>query len=350
MNEPYEPGFPGGPLSDTGDRIIGPLLRLAGPREAVPEDRMRRVKAAVRAQWRQQARARSRRIAIGWALGTLAVAALVLVGVRLVVRHAAPVESARHNVATMDAVSGAVRLLSSSEHGAVEPTLVGIGDHIRVGDGLDTTSGGLAGLRLPGGASVRVDRGTRLRLLSVTTLVLDQGAIYVDSGVGRDASLEVRTAVGSVRDIGTRFEARFNGSALRVRVRDGLVRLSQNRRSHDATPGDELTLNGDGSVVRRIVPVHGPDWAWAVALAHHFDLEGRSLRDFLDWIAGENGWQLRYADASVEDKAMTTILHGSIQGLTPEEALAAVLPASGVGYRLENGVLLIQRAAGGTKD
>ena len=54
------------------------------------------------------------------------------------------------------------------------------------------------------------------------------------------------------------------------------------------------------------------------------------MRDFLDWIAGENGWQLRFADSAVEQKSQTTILHGSIKGLTPEEALAAVLPTSGV--------------------
>lgn len=348
MSEQHETGLPAGPLSDDSDRI-GPLLRMAGMREAIPEDRMRRVKVVVRAQWRQQTRARSRKIALGWALGTFAAAALVLVGVRLV-RQTPPVESARYDLATLDAVSGAVRLLASSEKGVVEPTLVQIGDHIRAGDGLDTTSGGLAGLRLPSGTSVRVDQGTKLRWLSETTLVLDQGAIYIHSGVGRDATLEVRTVVGRVRDIGTRFEVRLNGSALRVRVRDGLVRLSQSRQSHDATPGDELTLNGDGSVVRRTVPVYGPDWAWTLALAHPFDLEGQSLREFLNWVAGENGWQVRYADASVEEKARTTILHGSIQGLTSEESLAAVLPASGVGYRLENGVLLIQLAAGGTKD
>ena len=216
---------------------------------------------------------------------------------------------------------------------------------------MDTTGGGLAALRLAGGASVRVDRGTRLRLLSDDTLALDAGRIYVDSGDSRGArSLEIRTAVGVARDIGTRFEVRLTGSALRLRVRDGLVRLSQSRQSHDAQPGDELTLDENGSVVRRTVPVFGADWAWAVALAAPFNLEGRSLRDFLLWIAGENGWQVRYADAAVEEKALTTILHGSIQGLTPEEALSAVLPASGVAHRLDNGMLLVQLAVGETKD
>ena len=80
--------------------------------------------------------------------------------------------------------------------------------------------------------------------------------------------------MGVARDIGTRFEVRFNGSALRVRVRDGLVRLSQSRQSHDAGPGDELTLDGKGIVVRRLVPVYGASWAWAVALARPFESGG----------------------------------------------------------------------------
>ncbi len=329
---------------------IEQLLRLSGPREAVPADRILRVKAAVHAAWRQQTRARSRRTAIGWSLGALAAAALVLVGVRLAIRDAGSVERPRHELATIDALSGAVRLVSSSEPSA-QPTLFQIGDRLHEGDGVDTSSGGLAALRLAGGTLVRLDRGTRLRLVSDGTLTLDEGRIYVDSGDGPGArSLEVRTAVGVARDIGTRFEVRFNGSALVVRVRDGLVRLSQSQQSHDAQPGDELTLEGNGRVVRRTVPVYGTDWAWAVALAVPFDLEGRSLRDFLHWIAGENGWHLRYADAAVEEKASATILHGSIKGLTPEEALAAVLPASGVAHQLENGVLLIQLAAGATKD
>jgi hypothetical protein len=348
MSDQYEPPYPPGPPDD-GDHL-GRLLRLAGPREAVPGDRLLRVKTAVHAEWRQQTRARSRRMAIGWSFGAVAAAALILVGVRLANRDDDRVESPRHELATIDALNGAVRLLSSSEH-AAEPTPFQIGDRLQEGDGVDTTGGGLVALRLAGGASVRVDGGTRLRLLSNDTLALDEGRIYIDSGdSGGPRSLEVRTPVGVARDIGTRFEVRLTGSTLRLRVRDGLVRLSQSRQSHEAQPGDELTLEGSGSIVRRTVPVFGADWAWAVALAAPFNLEGRSLRDFLVWIAGENGWQLRYADAAVEEKALTTILHGSIQGLTPEEALSAVLPTSGVVYRLENGVLLIQLAVGETKD
>jgi hypothetical protein len=126
--------------------------------------------------------------------------------------------------------------------------------------------------------------------------------------------------------------------------------LTHERTSHDAEPGEELTVDERGNVLRRLVPVHGALWEWAAALAKPFELEGRGLRDFLDWICDENGWHLRFTDAAVEAKAATTILHGSIQGLTPEEALAAVLPTAGVKYRLEGGVLTVRLTPGESQD
>lgn len=349
MSDQHESGFAKPPLSNEGDQI-GPLLRLAGPRETVPVDRRHRVRAAVHAQWRQQTRTRSRRLTVGWSLGAVAAAALVLIGLRLSVRDDAAGPIPQQALATVEALNGPAQLVDGDDM-AGDLRLFQIGDRIRVGDGVDTTNGSLAALRLAGGASVRLDRSTRLRLLSETVLVLAAGAIYVDSGTAPGApTIEVRTALGVARDIGTRFEVRLNGSALRVRVRDGLVRLSHSRQSHDARPGEELTLDGDGSIVRRPVAVFGADWAWTFALARPFDLEGRSLRDFLDWIADENGWQLRFANSAVEQKSRTTILHGSILGLTPAEALAAVLPTSGVEHSLESGVLLVQPIAGGAKD
>jgi ferric-dicitrate binding protein FerR (iron transport regulator) len=346
MSEKHEQAFRD-ELSEDSDRIA-PLLRLAAPREAVPSERAQRVKAAVRARWRQQTRARSQGTTIRWALGALATAALMLVGVRLAVRPDRPVPPPI--VATIDILRGPVRLIPDLETRLVEPASFQVGDSIRAGSGVDTTTAGRAAVRLAGGAAVRMDASTRLRLLSEYTLVLDEGAIYIDSGADRRAAtLEVRTTLGVARDIGTRFEVRLDSSALRVRVRDGLVQLSQDGQTYDAQPGDELTLEENGRLSRRTVPIYGADWDWVVFLSRPFELEGRSLRDFLDWICEENGWQLRFADSAVERKAATTTQHGSIEGLTPEEALSAVLPTTGVEHQLENGVLLIRFSSSDTK-
>lgn len=349
MSDSHEPARFGRPRPD--DHSIGPLVRLAGPREAVPAESMRRVRAAVHTAWRHERRVRSRRTVLRWSIGALAAAALVLVAVRLRDRLDPPGAPALRVLATVDALSGTVRVVSPPDRPGIAPRAARIGDHLQVGDGVETTGGGRAGLRLAGGALVRLDRDTRFRLVADQAMVLDAGAVYVEADSGRGGSpLEIRTAFGVVRDIGTRFEVRLQGPAIRVRVRDGLVRLVQPRDTHDVGRGDELTLESSGRVVRRTMPVDGPEWVWVRDMDQTFDIEGRSLREFLEWVAREHGWQLRFADRAVDEKARTTTLHGSILGLTLEEALAAVLPASGVEHRVDQNVLVIQLSAGGTKD
>lgn len=309
---------------------VGQLLRLAGPRKEVAPERTRRVKAVVHDAWRRDTRARSRRIGVARSMVALATAALVLVVVRLALRDGATPESPGPALATVEAASG--------------PLGLHVGDTVGAGSPIDTSAGGRAALRTVGGVVVRVDRGTRLQFISASVLALDQGTIYVDASAGGSGpgALEIRTRLGVARDIGTRFEVRFDRSALRVRVREGRVQLTQGQTSHEGAQGDELTLDAAGRLVRRTVPVHGVEWAWAATLARPFELEGRTLREFLDWISAENGWQLRFTNAEVERKAAVTTLHGSIRGLTAEEALAAVLPTSGAEHQLDDGALTIR--------
>ena len=328
---------------------VGRLLRTVGPREAVPFDRMRRVRAAAHAAWRRETRARTRRIVFRWTLAAAGVAAILVIGLRLTVRGGSPAPREPLVLAAVETLNGAVRLIPRTA-GPEEPRLLQRGDTVGPGEGVDSTSGGGAALGLPGGVMIRIDRGTRLRLLSTTAVALDEGAIYVDSSrAPGGGQLEVRTPVGVARDIGTKFEVRFSGSTLRVRVRDGLVTLSQGRAAHDGIAGEELTLEGNGRLARRTVPTSGTDWDWMDAVSPSFDLEGRSLREFLDWIAEKNRWRLEFDDPSVEEQSRTTTLHGSIQGLTPDEALSAVLPTVGVEHRLREGVLLIRRSDRDTK-
>lgn len=327
-----------------GSDRIEQLLRLAGPREAVPPERLRRLRAAAHADWREHTGLRMRRRAIVATLGAVGIAAAVLLAVRVLSPDVVPPRAAR-TVATTETVHGAVRVIKTGAP-AAETTLLQVGERVAAGQGVDTRSGGQVALRLVDGTSVRVNGGSRLRLIEATVLALDEGTVYIDSGGATGApSLEVRTPIGVARDIGTRFEVRLLDEALRVRVRDGRVQLMQSREPHEAAPGEELTLDGSGTVVRRAVPVFGAEWAWVLAVGRPFDLEGRTLLAFLTWISDENGWQLRFEDAAVERKAEATVLHGSIEGLAPEEALAAVLPSTGMEHVLEAGMLVVRVSA-----
>ena len=111
------------------------------------------------------------------------------------------------------------------------------------------------------------------------------------------------------------------------------------------TGGTEITFSASGAVTRPIAP-HGPEWDWTASVAPPGEIEGLALSVFLERIAREHGWQLRYADAALANEASGIILHGSVNGLPPREALAITITTSGLSHRLENGELVVFRGSG----
>ncbi len=320
------------------------LLRLAGPREPAPADRAARVRTSVRAEWQQAVSVRRRRVRVAWSAGVLATAALLLLYVRPTGPETAGAPAA---VATIDAVDGDVTVTpgeGGSPAGATAPGTASPGDRLPPGSRIATSETARVRLRLSNGARMHVNRATRVRFISPTALALDRGAVFIAGGPDAQGALEVRTPFGTARDIGTEFEVHVDGGAATVRVREGRVRVERDGASHDAGPSDELVIEGSGRVQRRTIPSSGWTWAWALPEPSRFEIEGRSLNEFLDWLCRENAWRLVWADATVERHAARTILHGSIEGLTAQDALAAVLPASGVEHRLDDGVLSVERA------
>jgi ferric-dicitrate binding protein FerR (iron transport regulator) len=162
----------------------------------------------------------------------------------------------------------------------------------------------------------------------------------------------VRTAVATARDIGTQFEVRLvdwlspNGAAtgpiIRVRVRTGMVELDQGGRLASGRAGTEVTISAAGTISRP-VPVYGPAWDWTASLAPLFEIEGQKLSVFLDRLAHEHGWQLRYADAALAREASEIILHGSVTGLPPRDAAQVAVTTSGLRYQLDGGELVVMR-------
>ena len=201
-----------------------------------------------------------------------------------------------------------------------------------------------AALRLAGGPSLRLDAGTRVRVASSSSLVLERGTVYVDSG--GDQSVEIRTTLGVVRDIGTQFEVHLTGGlaqapALRIRVREGEVLWKHGEESAHGMAGEELRYDGAGAIDRATVPRHGPVWNWVMDTAPAPDVDGQPLDTFLAWVSREGGWRVQFEDERAERLASTTVLHGDIRGLSPIEASNMVLNGSGLEHRLEDGTFWI---------
>jgi hypothetical protein len=199
------------------------------------------------------------------------------------------------------------------------------------------------------GPSIRLDRGSRVRLLATNTLRLERGAVYIDSAGGLGAAtIEIQTAAGVVRDVGTQFEVRLLAdrprTSLRVRVREGVVEIDTDTVQHRLEAEEQLTLEAAAGVVRTRVDRDDSGWAWIQTIAPGFAIEGRSLGAFLTWAAREMGVSFEAADdtacAALADK-----LGGTVEHLAPTEAVAAVLVGVGLEHELVEGVLVIRGRA-----
>ncbi|MGH9312846.1 MAG: FecR family protein [Vicinamibacterales bacterium] len=326
------------------DRIEA-LLRATGRRPAVPGDRAARVAAAAREHWRSEIRQHTRRRR-GWWMAALAAAFGVAAGLALWQRTGLP--------ASLPGPSNAARVEMVQESAWSQATSVAAplplqpGDEVKVGSELATAESGRLALRLATGHSVRLDAGTRVSVLSDRVIALTHGAVYVDSGRPSGAAagfVEIRTPLGSIRDVGTQFEVRWLTTSLRVRVREGKVALEGAGTSVEVRAGRELELGENGRMVSRDWAAYGAGLDWIGGITPMLQLEGRSVQEFLEWIARERGLRLRFATPEIASSVPGIMLNGSIDGMTLDQALESVLLTCRMSHRIDAEVLLIQSSS-----
>ena len=283
------------------------LLELAGPRNTVPPERLERMRVAVHSAWIEETRPHANSL-FTWTLVTAAAAVAVIVTIVRTPPDATPADRPAV-AATVDITTGPAERKS---------------------------------LMLSGGGELRVDASSSVTIGNGGEIHISKGALYLDSkGTTLPA---VITPDGRITNIGTRFEVRLvarggvaaaEGLDTRVRVRDGKVRLSQASVVSEVGPAEELLARADASITRRHVDPFGADWAWVARAAPRFELEGKSLGSFLDWIEEEGGWTIAFASPALERRARATVLHGSVEDMSTTEALGTILPACGLVHRVD---------------
>ena len=187
---------------------VARLVRLAGTNGAIAAERIARVRTAVYGAWSdeyvvRQEKTRRRRLTVSV---LFAAAASVVIAAAI---WPAPV------VARIDRVT-------KQAMGSRGP--VADGSAVKAGSTV-TTSAGTAAMTLASGVHLSQDAASTIRLDSATDVVLERGAVYVNSGGVPGASpISIHTPAGDVvRAIGTRFDVRLTGGGMRVRVFDGEV-------------------------------------------------------------------------------------------------------------------------------
>ena len=330
---------------------IEALLKATGRRPTVPAERMGRVRDAVAAHWRQHLARRARRRRTGWIV-SLAAAAVVIAAVGLGVRSLRSSTTQGLTGVRVERVANVAWARSGSIPMLRSDLTLHVGSIIPGNSEVTTAAGARVALRAPTGHSLRLDSDTTLRVLSDRAFVLEQGAVYVDSHGGtavETTSIRIGTPVGPIEDQGTQFEARWEGRSLSLRVREGVVTIEAPAGPVIAHAGEALRLDASGAVDRTDQAASGGAWTWAETIAPMMEIEGRSLLDFLDWVARERGATLRFADASFAPKAPAIVLKGSIAGMTLDQATTSVLATCGLSHRWENGTLFVGAEADSPK-
>jgi FecR protein len=370
---PPEQGDPG-----AEEEQVRRLLERAGPRPAVPPEDLAGIKAAFRTAWQEHVErgpAGSSLPPVGaaevprparrgpWSdprFWALAATLLLVAGLGWWWRTGGPAGpgagAGSEVVARVESVSGVVEVLLPR---GKQTSRLAVGQEIPAGAELRTVGGrgslaterGRVALRLAAGPSLRLDFDSRVRLVSSSLIELERGAVYVDSGPGKEPGrVTVRTQLGDVEEIGTQFEVRLSGvSEVQVRVREGAVRLTGEGVSTVAavergeTGGVELSFLSNGTLIRRPIAAHGPLWRWMMEAAPPFEIEGLTLRRFIERVARETGWTVRYADPGLAAEAETIVLHGALGRVPPDQAPEVVLPGAGLRHEVVGGTLVIRR-------
>jgi ferric-dicitrate binding protein FerR (iron transport regulator) len=325
------------------ESVLEVTLRACGRRPMPSAEGTARAHARAQVEWQRllAVKAQRRRAArLRWAGGLIAAsAALAAIVVVSTWRYPAPDPST-----TVSKVQGAVYGSVASSKAVVMHE----GDAVRVGYRIQTATNGRMALQLPGGGSLRLDRESRIALTAANEFRLEAGRVYVDSGVlpGKPA-LRVATPLGVLTDNGTQFQVAWLGTRLQVQVREGSVGVLAPDLfpEHRTVMASELaSLGTDGKWSRAHAESYGPAWAWITDLSTYPVAGEQRLEPILNWICRELGCRLRFRGSLTPDSVRAVTLDGSIEGLTPQQALDVIERVTTFRYRLESGELTIERA------
>jgi len=331
---------------DNGDQgsDIERMLRAAGPREQPANDMKAAVRASVRGEWQEVVRQRARLRRQRFGLSLAAAVVLTVIGLSSAMLMSDPPSVV---IATLSKSTGEVESKAGiwARRQVVYPR-----QPLRIGEDLITGANGRAAFALADGVSVRLDHDSRVSITEERRIVVLKGAVYVDAGAqpASGNTLLIDTPAGSVRHLGTQYEVRLTNSGVAVSVREGRVQLDLDEGdTQTARAGERLQISDSGTVQRGRLSPGDPAWEWAAAAAPAFEIDGRLLPDFLRWASREIGKEIVFASAAAEEQANTVILSGSVAGLSPEEAVAAVLPTAQLRAVDRGGQLVIEVAAEG---
>jgi ferric-dicitrate binding protein FerR (iron transport regulator) len=321
------------------DEIDG-LLREVGPRPEPSPEMQQSIRAAVHAEWQSMVTQRSRRKQrLTWGI---AASIAVVFGGSLLLRYS--------TVAPFDLtpLASIVKVQSATSIGKVQVSTSGAtwrdaiaGELLKAGTEVRTDSITRVALDFGNGQSVRVDVGSQLKILAANQTNLMRGGLYVDASNRDAAPLIVQTAFGAVKHLGTQYQVRLASDRMTITVREGRVAVAGKYGNTQIAANESAIYNDQGEIGRTSVTSRDIEWQWAAQTAPSFALDNRTLASFLNWVARETGRSVTYATPAARLQAEQLILRGSIDNLSPDQALRAVMATTQFVYTDTAGIIQI---------
>ena len=333
---------------DADDETIARLFWLAGRSESVPSEVEARVYDKVLQEWqastvepdsarvyrrvrREWSKTASRSAARRWFV-PVALAASVVLAVIVVTQPA-------QDLTRPLPVGTIVKMTGAADDSQF------VGAHVYAGMTLETGGDGGISVALQHAESLRLDAGTKLVINDGDDFALVAGRVYLDTGdfIYRNKGVVIDTQFGVVSDVGTQFSVDVSADFLDVAVREGRVDVQSGSQERVAVAGERLFIDRSNNAEVGSLQPHDAYWDWVADLAPVYDLENRSLLEFLRWASRETGRELIFENDELRMAAMRTDLHGSVDDITPIEAVRAVMSTTSFRYRIEAHRIVIYR-------
>jgi ferric-dicitrate binding protein FerR (iron transport regulator) len=207
------------------------------------------------------------------------------------------------------------------------------GEELREGESIETDTATFVRVSVSNDVSVRVAGNTQLQLSTPNQFDLTNGDLYIESALGLDqeeAPLTIRTALGDVAHLGTRYLVSQREDNLQVFVREGLVKLDTRAgERHLAAEGQGLQLRDINSTpTLSTIDAFDPAFAWLAEIPAPLNKGPLSLDVFFEWYEIETGKPLSLQGDGSFAAPEQVMLRGNVQGLSPDKALDVVALSS----------------------